>query len=65
MKTIYRIDGKDFETQSKAVDYVAATYFPGAENIGTEKEPDRDGFNISVFDEDSDAEPVTVFIVES
>jgi hypothetical protein len=63
MEKIYRVDGINFNNRDQAIEHVAAAHFPDAKNLGCECEPDRDGFNLLVFDEDSDAEPVTIFIV--
>lgn len=65
MITTHRVDGIDFNTKEQAIEHVTAAHFPNAKNIGCEEEPDRDGFNLSVFDEDSDEDAVTVFVVKT
>jgi hypothetical protein len=65
MHIIYRVDGKDFETKDEAVEYVTTAYFPDIEDLVVEEEPDRDGYHLEVSNQNSDAETVTIFIVES
>ncbi len=56
MRTIYRIDGKDFDDLDHALDHAAATHFRAGADIQYEREPNRDGYEFLVFDDADDSE---------